>query len=263
MKKINLKAVLVVFVVISTLIISGISENVKAKNIKMLSSDKMTAEAKTINKTNIKKQKLENFFGADESISYKKSISNDDTIISDIYEDANSNQYIYDGDELVGFLKGKKEDKILKKQSSEKVLSLDEEANKIFKELAGDRENLYVLTKKSYVDSYDEYTYTYVRMINNIKTNDTIYISFNSNGVLMSFSKDRAGLFDNLSVKIDEQEALELIKNQVLDKYKSNDYDINDKFIDYVNDTFVISYYVGIQLSDNTRTAEIFNYILK
>lgn len=228
-------------------------------------------ETKTINFLNQKKIEL----------TYYKTLDNTrGTYSATIYKDSNDNQYIYNSnDKLVGYLKERtitKENNETLKLSTSKISfdsitssfsankDLKLKINEFVKSIIDTEKtsfNKYKLEKIDYVESYNEINFVYTKHIDGYKVNDSITVSVDINGEIVSFVANRQGMFDNLTdININGAELNDYILNSVGEEFEYTDYEVFSQLIDNVDGKIVLANYVKIILEDGTSTSTIVYY---
>lgn len=168
-----------------------------------------------------------------------------------VYKDVNDNEYVMKGDDLVGFLESKKitkdyvnKSQIVKKYSTSKIKSLPLIAS------TGINLDGYIQDSINYIESYGETTYTYSKYINDIKTNDGVYISLNSDGSLSAYSAPRQGLFDKLTTNVTSEDVTKYINDKIRSNFNDINFDIDNIYIDYVDEKYVVVCNVSLDYGD-------------
>lgn len=199
---------------------------------------------------------------------------------SSIYKDSKDNQYIYNSnDKLVGYIKERAitkdnndKQKLKKNKVSSESIASDFSANNDLKSKINefvksiiDTEKTsfdkYELTKIDYVESYDEINYVYTKHIDRYKVNDSITVSVDLNGDIVSFVANRQGMFDNLTeININEAELNNHILMEIEKEFEYTDYEIFSQLIDHVDGEIVLSNYIKIVLEDGTSNSTIVYY---
>lgn len=199
---------------------------------------------------------------------------------SKIYKDSNDNQYIYNSNNnLVGYLKErtitKENNEMLKltinKISSDSIVNsfstnndLKSKINEFVKSIINTEKtsfDKYELTKIDYVESYNEINFVYTKHIDGYKVNDSITVSVDLNGEVVSFVANRQGMFDNLTeININETELNDYILAEIEKEFKYADYEIFSQLIDNVDGKIVLANYIKIVLEDGTSTSTIVYY---
>lgn len=196
-----------------------------------------------------------------------------------IFLDDEDNQYIYNGDNLIGFYK---DTELAKNASAKKVLSQTEINNKLetYKSVAAEKLNIinsvnntsrelsaksdYVMIDSYYHEGYNEYTYSYAKKIDGYITNDGVTVSVDENGELVSLAAPRQGLFDDyLNVQIDETKVAQFIEeNMTSDNYPNmTEYEINYEYVSFnENNQLVLVIGIGMELNSGMRTTTILYY---
>lgn len=171
------------------------------------------------------------------------------------YKDVEGNQYIYKNNEIVGFLKNKS----YKEANSDKKSMIKYSVDDLEKEplLSNINFKNYVLDNVQYFEDYNETIYTFSKYINDIKTNDGIYVSFDNDGTLASFAASRQGLFDNIETKITSNDVKKYVEEVVKKEYNVKEYNIDYMYIDYQDSKYVVYCVVGLQYDNYRTTAEI------
>ena len=119
----------------------------------------------------------------------------------------------------------------------------------------------YELTKIDYVESYNEINFVYTKHIDGYKVNDSITVSVDLNGEVVSFVANRQGMFDNLTeININETELNDYILAEIEKEFKYTDYEIFSQLIDNVDGKIVLANYIKIVLEDGTSTSTIVYY---
>ena len=193
------------------------------------------------------------------SVNLEKSIVKNN-LHSNIYKDEDENEYIYVDDKLVGFIKDREissETNTINMQNvsqasansiissnSQKVMNLAENIIDSDYTMLSD----YELTKTNIVESYGEINYVFTKEIDGYQVNDSITISLDMNGDLVSFVANRQGLFDNYkNITIDDNDVLDFIDNEINTNYSSVDYVIENQIIDFVNNQLVLANYIRLE----------------
>lgn len=171
-----------------------------------------------------------------------------------VYKDEELNQYILKGEKLVGYFKEKEINPTTRKAKSEfSKLNGREIADNFVKSIIDYEATIfekYKFDKVDYVESYNEYNYTYSKYINGILTNDGITISLDENGNLMSYSAPRQGLFDNLDTPVTKND-IEIYIDEYMNKnFKDVDYKIDSLVIDYINKKYVVDCYIEVSFEE-------------
>lgn len=195
------------------------------------------------------------------SIQYKTRI-NKNNMVSDIYADNQDNQYIYVDENLVGFIKDRnlKENNQISRQSmtvnqaniliSQNRLNVTNFARNII-DTNHTSLNDYQLTKTNFVESYDELNYVFTKEIDGYKVNDSITISTDLNGEIVSFVANRQGDFDNYkNMTIDDEDVLDFIESEITTNYDNVDYVIENQIIDFVDNKLVLANYIKLEYPD-------------
>ena len=108
--------------------------------------------------------------------------------------------------------------------------------------------NDYELTKTNIVESYGEINYVFTKEIDGYQVNDSITISLDMNGDLVSFVANRQGLFDNYkNITIDDNDVLDFIDDEINTNYSGVDYVIENQIIDFVNNQLVLANYIRLE----------------
>lgn len=189
----------------------------------------------------------------------------------DVYFDKKGNQYIFEKNFLVGYIKNNSVD-----DSSENLLNtnleksdkeldeteLENKAYEYFVELIADKKRIetYKLKSKNHAESSDEYRYTFTKYVAKYKTNDFISIEVDSLGKLLSYIAQNQGEFDDIDIVNVSEEKLEaFVKDKVQSKYGNVKYEIEDYVIDIVDKNPKFKIYVGIY-PEGYNTTEILIY---
>ena len=220
-------------------------------------------------------------FSESEEISVKLSkIEKFDNKKFEIYEDTTQNKYIYLNNELVGYYRDSSNSITLKTTNDTTHVASENNENKIaeYRNLAEDitkkiinteKTNIsnYELTDSYFHESYNEYVYTYTKLIDEYFTNDSITVSLDTNGEISSLSAPRQGMFNKYNnVKIDKKAVSDFIEQEVnkfvaeksteeeLTKDTFEDYTVNNEFINIVNDKLVLEIFVGLGFEEHRET---------
>ena len=183
-------------------------------------------------------------------------------MVSDIYADNQDNQYIYVDENLVGFIKDRnlEENNQISRQSmtvnqaniliSQNRLNVTNFARNII-DTNHTSLNDYQLTKTNFVESYDELNYVFTKEIDGYKVNDSITISTDLNGEIVSFVANRQGDFDNYkNMTIDDEDVLDFIESEITTNYDNVDYVIENQIIDFVDNKLVLANYIKLEYPD-------------
>lgn len=183
--------------------------------------------------------------------------------ILSIYTDDNNNEYIFKNEKIVGYFQNKKIDSKASLDNKAKAnFDYREKADKFAQEIVDN--NLtsfekYQFAGQTYVESYDEINYLYVKTINGFITNDSINVALNTDGTLASISAPFQGIFDNLKVSKNYRDVEEYVNNYMEKNYNNLSYKIIDLIIDLDdNNNAAIRVCVEIEENGSFYTEEIF-----
>lgn len=193
------------------------------------------------------------------SINLEKSIVKNN-LHSNIYKDEDENEYIYVDDKLVGFIKDREISsgtntinmQNVSQASANSIISANSQKVMNLAENIIDSDytmlNDYELTKTNIVESYGEINYVFTKEIDGYQVNDSITISLDMNGDLVSFVANRQGLFDNYkNITIDDNDVLDFIDDEINTNYSGVDYVIENQIIDFVNNQLVLANYIRLE----------------
>lgn len=210
-------------------------------------------------------------------VEYKKEISTKYENLS-VYEDSNNNQYYFDeNNNLVGYYRkantskpyamkaSLKEAKTneFKKKSAEigKQLIMNNNAKKI-NNTKSDYLDKYELINYGYVESYNEYVYTYSKIIDGYNTNDSFTISLDQNGELMSFVSNRQSMLDNYDkIKIDKDDVKKFIENE-MSNFEFVELAKPTYTIDFIDHKLTLQIFIGYKNNLGIWSSTILNYEL-
>lgn len=169
------------------------------------------------------------------------------------YADDNNNEYIYDGNTMVGYINNNNDPLANKNQSystmsNTNILSKKSTAEDYLNDiLERSNNNLsnYELIESSYSDATDEFIYLYGKRINGYLVNDSIIISINSKNELVSYIAPQQGLYDRYTdLRIDKNDVNEYIAESMKDI--EIPYAIDREFINLKDGNLVLQ--IGIKL---------------
>lgn len=205
------------------------------------------------------------------TVSLYKTVNNGG-MVSKIYKDSNKDQYIYDTDgKMVGYLKDRKitkdNNKVMSKSQVKNSLTNENLKAKVYQfaksivDTSKTSIDKYELTKIDYVESYNEINFVFTKTVDGYKVNDSITISTDLNGEIVSFVANRQGLFDHIKeINVDEKELDQYITKVVNSEYKCSDFEVFSRLVDYVDGKIVISNYVKLIYDDGMQDATIVYY---
>lgn len=201
------------------------------------------------------------------------------------YMDNNKNEYYYDGDDLVVYIKNPVNAYVSKKSSDSietKIERIEEYkskainyASKLMKKekksnsavtLSNEVLSKYELTTSNYIEDYNEYSYTFTKKIGKYLVNDGIMIGLDENGDITSFVGTQQGIYDELTdLEIDDKEVKNFVDEQMKLQYggKYINYRIDREFINFVDQNFVLQINIEMLHSDDTYSTTILYYNLK
>lgn len=188
------------------------------------------------------------------SLKFDAKIKTHNDIVT-VYKDKVSNEYLFKNENMIGFLENKRIEKnITTKTDNVKIETSDIQKNEMLKNI---NLNDYKLDNVIYTKDYGEMFYTYVKYINDIKTNDFVDISFNVDGTLSSYSAPNQGIFDHLITRIKQKDINEFIKRTMEKKYKNVKYNIESTYLDYQNDKYIVVCDVTLYYNDYNEMTEL------
>ena len=166
-----------------------------------------------------------------------------------IYTDNDENEYAMKNNEIVGFFQNKK---VTDKSNTPFVISQKRSLDSVLSSPLLSKINIddYQLESSDYVASYNETTFVFSKYINDIKTNDGVYIAINDDDSLSSFSAPRQGLFDNLVTDITAKDVTKFIEEKLNSDFSGVKYDIDNMYIDYVDGKYVVVSLVSLYYND-------------
>lgn len=186
-----------------------------------------------------------------------------------IYHDNNDNEYIYNGEKIIGFLKNisvdvnKMKNFDSNKIDKNKLLSnYEKTANDMLYKITTMNvetdtkmiDDNYKLSYTNYRSDYQELFYTYTKQIDGFDTNDNITISLDLDGNLSSFNAANQGIFDKYDeIKIDRNKVNNFI-NDRMNSYineKSDKYKVEYQIINILDGNLVLEIGVGIMKNDS------------
>ncbi len=246
----NLKNKVIIFssILISIVIIICSSYSVKATEKDKLHVIKISTsiENEEIKSNMLNKTIIDN--GININLTYKSS-----KMGKDIYVDNKECEYVYDNEEMVGFLKPINKEAIkTEKLGEEKARSIAEK----FLEENVINFSKYQLVGCTYINSYNEYKITYMNKLNNINTQDIVDININDLGEITSFLGINQGRFEKYNEKdLNINKVSQLIKDDINDTYaeKVNKLKIQSQELAIENDKLVLISNVSIMLKNNNK----------
>lgn len=174
----------------------------------------------------------------------------------EVYTDSQFNQWILENDKVVGYKKNK---------NYNVPISIEDFSEKYgisyLKTIPVISENVnldnYTLDSIGYSNDCGEATYTFSRYINDLKTNDGVYITLNEDGSLASYSAPRQGLFDNLITDVTAEDVEKYIDSEIKRIYNISDYTINYMYIDYSDSKYYVYSTIGLQYDTYRTSVEV------
>jgi len=177
-----------------------------------------------------------------------------------VYTDLENNEYVFKDGVMVGFLKERDLSKIKSTKTSHSYASEEKkEINKLnvdnfVKSIINEditSFDEYKFEGVKYIYDYDEIDYTYTKYIDGIRTNDSIVVSLDSEGQVVSYIANRQGIFNNLKLLEEEEKIDKYILHQVESNYRNaTSYKIENKLIDFIDGRYVISYDVELKIDN-------------
>ena len=143
------------------------------------------------------------------SVIYDKSIAVSDDII-DIYADAESNQYLFNGGRLTGFL----DDSAGSSENVTHRITLDEAGDIADGIVASLGLGSYPERSGDFAKAHNTYSFVYTRSVRGFATDDEILVDITPDGVLDNYIVRNSGKFDNLNPSL-----LDGITNETLEAY--------------------------------------------
>lgn len=192
----------------------------------------------------------------------------------EVFKDNNQNQYIYSNNDLVGFYKDK--NSATNQSASEKV-TFTPEKKKVMKAnyqdiatniveniINKEKTNMsnYELTDSYFQESYNEFTYTYTKLIDGYHTTDSITVSLDVNGELSSFSAPRQGIFNKYeNIKINKNDVNDFIKEEIEKNVSGNtnedtfvNYAVENKILNIINDKPILKIYIALNYENHIES---------
>lgn len=120
---------------------------------------------------------------------------------------------------------------------------------------------VYIYYQTGFLELDRSPTYTYSKYINEILTNEGIYIALNEDGTLSAFSAPRVGLFDNLVADVTKEKVEKYVDEQVKKTYGNVEYKLSNMLIDYVNNKYVIKCLIGLNFENYLDSTEILYFL--
>lgn len=264
------KIIFLIIVLVSVLIFSIYSyANNLIKEKKGEAFNNIFTTGKNIKVDNIEQSKKINFLdNNDITLTYQKS-QQGYQLTADIYTDNQNNEYIYQGNKLTGFLRDYKSVNNTRLDTNIERLeqsTIRDIAKNIIPKLLDIDLKKYDLVNELYVESYDEYVFTFTKTINGYKTTESISISFDSYANLSSFSAPRIAMFDRFeNIEIDEKDVNDFIDNYMNETYDFIKYEVEDKILNVIEGKPILECYIVIKLNGdnfNPITTDILVYYL-
>lgn len=198
--------------------------------------------------------------------------------VSTVYKDSELNEYVFQENVLTGFIKNVDYPELSNEEVSQasfksKIASYKTRvpnyralANTTAQSIlpVGVDLNDYTLVRENFVESYQEYSYNYVKMIGNYITNDSVTVNIDINGQVTSVLTTDIGEFDSIEVTdINDTMVENFVNTQMLNLHGNNvEYTIESKEIAKYNSQNVINVYVCYIADDGLMSSEIFTIYL-
>ena len=242
----------------------------------------------TVNALNNDNSKLVSFLdNKNITVNYKEKMKINTGTSLNGYLDKDKNEYYYDGNDLVVYIKNT-DNYVITKNSSDtlevkvekiedyktnainyasKLMKKETSSNNISTSSNSLNEVLskYELTTSNYIEDYNEYSYTFTKKIGKYLVNDGIMIGLDDNGELTSFVGTQQGLYDGLTdLRIDENEVEKFINETMKTQYSNYiSYKIDNEFINFIDKKFVLQINIEMSHSDNTYSTTTLYYDLE
>lgn len=240
-----------IVVVLLIAIITGFSVLIYATNDKILNVEnkevkffnEVSIDSKAMFLENVEKNK--NIMINDEEIKVEYLESKRD---KNIYISEDNNEYIFDEEKLVGFIK---EIEISEKQNRNVKIEIEkakEIAENFGKDNIQDFEK-YEIVYFDYVETYNEYSIKYMRKLNGLMTQDVIKINIDEFGEIVSFAALHQGEFDKFNDLVIEVEAINsIVINSIKNKYgeEIKETEIEAQFLRVIDNKLVLQTEVKI-----------------
>ena len=143
---------------------------------------------------------------------------------------------------------------------------MGQKAKTVFEELIIDKSRIsqYELITSETFTSYGVCQFSFVKSINGFNTNDTLSIAIDRDGKIKSYTGNRQGIFDNLTVNADRSDIEKFIDEKVNSRYKNQTvkYNVNSMTIDKKKNKFYIRCFVGVE-TEEYITGDEYEYRLK
>ena len=198
--------------------------------------------------------------------------------VNTIYKDDELNEYVFQENVLTGFIKNVDYPELSNEEVNQASFKSKIASYKIkipnYRTLAdvtaqsllpvGTDLNDYTLISENFVESYQEYSYNYVKMIGNYRTNDSVTVNIDVNGQVTSFLTTDIGEFDSIEANTINDEMVEnFVNNQMISLHGNNvEYTIESKEIGKYNSQNVINVYVYYVAEDGLFSSEVITIYL-
>lgn len=198
--------------------------------------------------------------------------------VNTIYKDDELNEYVFQENVLTGFIKNVDYPELSNEEVNQASFKSKIASYKIkipnYRTLAdvtaqsllpvGTDLNDYTLISENFVESYQEYSYNYVKMIGNYRTNDSVTVNIDVNGQVTSFLTTDIGEFDSIEANTINDEMVEnFVNNQMISLHGNNvEYTIESKEIGKYNSQNVINVYVYYVAEDGLFSSEVITMYL-
>ena len=198
--------------------------------------------------------------------------------VNTIYKDDELNEYVFQENVLTGFIKNIDYPELSNEEVNQASFKSKIASYKIkipnYRTLAdvtaqsllpvGTDLNDYTLISENFVESYQEYSYNYVKMIGNYRTNDSVTVNIDVNGQVTSFLTTDIGEFDSIEANTINDEMVEnFVNNQMISLHGNNvEYTIESKEIGKYNSQNVINVYVYYVAEDGLFSSEVITMYL-
>lgn len=193
------------------------------------------------------------------NLTYAYSITNSEKEL-DMYLDNNDNtEYIFDGNDVVGFIKDVNLSSInvVNSASTESVKTQGQILNIGIEYLSKAIENFeeYELVSINYISSYNEYAITYMNKCSGYNTSDTAQINITPVGEIVSFCANNQGMmkeYEDSNILIDQMQNNAFIEETLNTEFENIDkYEIEDKILTKVDGKLAMQYYIALEYENN------------
>lgn len=232
----------IITILISILIILGITFSVKAIHNEKINDNKQ------IKKMNI----LTNDVTANYSYSY-----ND----VDVYVDAQQTEYLVKDNATFGFIKKLQKSNLLRSSKITKEQALT--TGKEFINSKISNFNDYTLSSSNYNNDYGEYSFTFTKKLLNYDTMDLIFVAIGSEGDITAFYSVNSGEFDSYNnIVLNESDITDFINQEANKKYFNQVEHISElgRTLKKENNELILEVVVEVSLKDGTIVADSLLY---